>query len=231
MDFDGDGKLDLIAGDTDGNVWFFRNIGTKTAPKLAAGVKLKSNGKDISGSAATTSILSSLLGSSTPAPASNMGTYSKLHVADWDNDGLLDVLVGHSISSGADEIVFYKNVGTKAEAKFAAPVPLKDIVEGEAVSRAAPYVVDWDGDGKRDLLVSNDNGKVFFLRNVGTNDKPVFAKQEQIKLPGMEDCIRCRVCVVDWNNDGKLDLVGGNYDYGRGEKKEAGGHVWVFLRK
>jgi hypothetical protein len=92
-------------------------------------------------------------------------------------------------------------------------------------------VVDWDGDGKRDLLVSNDGGKVYFLRNVGTNDKQVFAKQEEIKLPGMEDCIRCRICVVDWNNDGKLDLVVGNYYFGRGDKKESGGHVWVFLRK
>jgi large repetitive protein len=228
---DGDGLLDLIAGDADGNVWFFRNVGTKTAPKLAAGVKLKSEGKEITGPSAMTSALSSLLGTSTPAPVSNMGEYSKLHVVDWDNDGLLDVLVGHSLSSGADEMVFYKNVGTKAEAKFAAPVPLKDIVEGEAVLRAAPYVADWDGDGKRDLLVTNDNGKVFFLRNVGTNAKPVFAKQEEIKLPGMEDSIRWRVCVVDWNNDGKLDLVVGNCYSGRGEKKESGGHVWVFLRK
>jgi hypothetical protein len=139
--------------------------------------------------------------------------------------------VGHSRTSGVDEMVFYKNIGTKADPTFAAPVVLKDIVDGEAILRAAPYVVDWDGDGKRDLLVSNDNGKVFFLRNVGTNDKPVFAKQEEMKLPGMEDGIRVRVCVVDWNNDGKPDLVAGNHYYGQGEKKEAGGHVWVFLRK
>jgi hypothetical protein len=229
VDFDTDGLLDLIAGDTTGNVWFFKNIGTKTTPKLAAGVKLKADGKEITGSAPTPSTtLSTLLPGATSDPIG--GVYSKLHVTDWDGDGKLDLLVGHTKSS-REEIVFYKNISTVADPKFAASAKL-DNPDLASVSRPSPYVVDWDGDGKRDMLVGTDDGKVLFLRNVGNNARPVFAKPEQLSLPGLDKCIRTRVCVVDWKNRGKLDLLVGTYYYDAGpDKKATGGNVWLFLRK
>ena len=133
--------------------------------------------------------------------------------------------------TGGDEIVFYKNTGTAAAPKFAAPAKL-DLFKGQMILRAAPYVVDWDGDGKRDMLVGDDEGKLLFLRNTGTNVKPVFAAPEEIKLPGLEGSIRARIAVVDWNNRGKLDLVVGTYYYGGGaDKRSTGGNVWLFSRK
>jgi hypothetical protein len=93
-------------------------------------------------------------------------------------------------------------------------------------------VVDWDGDGKRDVLIGSEEGQVWFLRNTGTNAKPVFAAPEEIKLPGLEGAIRTRIAVVDWNNRGKLDLLVGTYYYGGGaDKKGSGGNVWLFQRK
>jgi hypothetical protein len=235
VDYDNDGKLDLVAGDTEGNVWFFKNVGTKTAPKLAAGVKVKADGKEITGTApASGGVLKDLLPAPASATASSSldGIYSKLHLTDWYGTGKLDLLVGHNnTKSGGDEIVIYKNIGTAAEPKYAAPVKW-DNPDLANVSRPAPYVVDWDGDGKRDVLISTDDGKVLFLRNVGTNARPVFAKPEDLKLQGMGDCIRTRVAVVDWNNDGKLDLVVGTYYYNAGaDKKSNGGNVWLFLRQ
>ncbi len=48
MDFDQDGTWDLLVGQfKDGKVRVFRNTGTKTAPKFAAGVFLKSGGADM----------------------------------------------------------------------------------------------------------------------------------------------------------------------------------------
>jgi hypothetical protein len=231
VDYDSDGKLDLVAGDTEGNVWFFKNIGTKTAPKLAAGVKVQADGKEITGrSSDSGSVLSALV----PSDDSNSlaGTYSKLHLTDWYGTGKLDLLIGHNnVKNGGDEIVIYKNIGTATAPRYAAPVKWNN-PDLETVSRPAPYVVDWDGDGKRDMLVSTDDGKVLFLRNVGTSATPVFAKPEALKLEGIGDCIRTRVAVADWNNDGKLDLLVGTYYYGQGaDKKSAGGNVWLFLRK
>ena len=229
MDFDNDGLLDLVAGDTEGHVWFFKNVGTKTAPKLAAGVKVQADGKEITGSAPTTgSALSTLVTSAISDPIG--GVYSKLHLTDWDGDGKLDLLVGHTKSS-REEIVFYKNIGTAADPKFAASVKL-DNPDLVGVSRPSPYVVDWDGDGKRDMLVGTDDGRVLFLRNVGNNATSVFAKPEPLKLTGLDKCIRTRICAVDWKNRGKLDLLVGTYYYDAGpDKKGTGGNVWLFLRK
>lgn len=46
-DFDGDGVPDLLVGQFgDGILWIYKNIGTNTQPKFAAGVKFKDGGKD-----------------------------------------------------------------------------------------------------------------------------------------------------------------------------------------
>ncbi len=46
-DFDGDGVKDLLVGQFgDGILWIFRNEGTNSQPKLAAGVKFKDGKED-----------------------------------------------------------------------------------------------------------------------------------------------------------------------------------------
>ena len=46
-DFDGDGVRDLLVGQFgDGILWVYRNEGTNTEPKLAAGVKFKDGNPD-----------------------------------------------------------------------------------------------------------------------------------------------------------------------------------------
>jgi hypothetical protein len=224
VDWDNDGKKDLIAGDTEGNVTLFLNVGTKEKPELAKGKAVEADGKPIKS------------GSHPLA-----GTYSKLHMADWDGDGLRDLLIGHSYT-----IIMYKNVGTESAPRFQSPTLIKAPEESNPHTpvrdwdgdgkpdanfplRPSPYVVDWDGDGKKDLLVGCESPRVIFYRNVGSDTKPKLAKGEELKLTGsgFGSGYRCRIDVTDWNNDGKKDLLVGNRC--RGEKPSSGGNIWLFL--
>ena len=46
-DFDGDGVKDLLVGQFGvGILWFYKNVGTNSHPKYAAGVKFKNGGAD-----------------------------------------------------------------------------------------------------------------------------------------------------------------------------------------
>lgn len=47
------------------------------------------------------------------------------------------------------------------------------------VGHATPALYDWDGDGKRDLLVGQfGGGKLKIFRNLGTNQDPKFGPEE-----------------------------------------------------
>ena len=219
--------MDLIAGDTAGNVTLFRNIGTREKPELAKGVLVEADGKTIAATRQTYKMVGKkmVVDKVTEGSDKLAEVYSKIHMADWDGDGLKDLLVGHGRI-----IIFYKNAGTPAAPRFEAPVALK-IPEGDFPSRPSPYVVDWDGDGKKDLLVGTESDKVLFYRNVGTDTRPKLdrAKKLDLKGKGFDDGYRCRVEVTDWNNDGKMDLLVGNIYSGKSQK--AGGNVWLFLGK
>lgn len=52
---------------------------------------------------------------------------------------------------------------------------------------ASPFVVDWDGDGKQDLLLGQFNqGKIRFYRNIGENHAPVFGDSVFLQADGAD---------------------------------------------
>jgi hypothetical protein len=225
VDFDDDGKLDLVAGDSDGSVWFFRNTGGK----LAAGVMVEADGKPICGSK---TVMKGDVRKTEPASSKLADDYSKLDIADWDGDGLKDLIIGHSRS----ELVLYMNTGKKGEPRFGPPRKIEPEKDPLPV-RPSPLLVDWDGDGVQDLLVGSENGEIFFYRNEGTEKKPSFLKGVKLESGGkvIKKGTRARIDVADWNSDGKLDLLLGDFVVAENPEKKGdylmGGNVWVFLRK
>ena len=104
-------------------------------------------------------------------------------------------------------------------------------VEGHLTSAIA---LDWDNDGDFDLLLGDHKGGYVYLRrNLGSNQAPKFATKNEVVMaggspmhdPGTVATLRS----VDWNADGKLDLmIGGMGDTsGNG----GGGGVKVYLNQ
>ncbi|RKZ07679.1 hypothetical protein DRQ25_10955, partial [Candidatus Fermentibacteria bacterium] len=75
---------------------------------------------------------------------------------------------------------------------------------------------DMNGDGLLDLLVGEDNGHTYYLENSGATGAPVFATSAAITVNGTPFAwpagqTDATVYINDWNEDGILDIVQGNY--------------------
>ncbi len=192
-DFDGDGRRDLLVGNgANGTVNFYRNTNTDAAPKLAPAVQLMTGAGVLSVSWRAT-------------PCAH----------DWDEDGLVDLLCGN----GDGYIYFFKNTNTAQSPIYAPGVLLQ--AGGVTLNlgiRAVPRVFDWDGDGLKDLVCSSTTG-VFWCRNTNRNNQPILQAPVALKVPvsglGLQPINtgpRMRLDLVDWNNDGIMDLLLGNAD-------------------
>jgi hypothetical protein len=147
------------------------------------------------------------------------GTASAVHAFDWDGDGDLDLLVGDIGGS----VYLVPNEGTAKAYSFGKEQPLQ--AGGKAIrvsGDAGPFVADWDGDGRADLLVGAGDGAVTLFRNVGKGKAAELAAGETLVEAGQATYgagapkdprrgVRSKVCVADWNGDGRLDLLLGDF--------------------
>jgi hypothetical protein len=149
--------------------------------------------------------------------------YSVPCLADWNSDGLADLIIGEGGGSTAGKVRIYLNVGTSTAPLFAdyfyAQSGGADLtVPASGCLGCFPRVVDWDADARKDLLVGLGNGTVKIYLNTGTDDNPTFdgGALLQVGQTGLKTNIdvgdRATPCIVDWNNDGKEDLIVGALD-------------------
>ena len=140
------------------------------------------------------------------------GCASHLCVVDWEGDQDYDLLVG----TIGGELYLIMNQGSAHSPSWGKAQALDFKAQGRD---AGPTMVDWDDDGDLDLVVGLDSGGVSYYQNSGTRSEPQFGKPVQwiadselkekdtLRKPGT----RTKVCVTDWNGDGKLDLLMGDY--------------------
>jgi len=73
---------------------------------------------------------------------------------------------------------------------FDDPVPI--VANGVPINvgvggNASPFFIDWNGDGKQDLLLGQYyGGKVRFYENIGTNFNPVFGNFVYLQADGSD---------------------------------------------
>jgi hypothetical protein len=150
-------------------------------------------------------------------------------VVDWDNDGLNDIVVGHY--SGALFVYLNRGFGRKGPVfekgtvarqdgfgKGGMPIWAWRFNKANCVcpgpGRISPRVVDWDNDGKKDLVIGDGRGaQTRVWRNIGSDAAPEFSTHNIQYLPP-DAGIRpyhetVQPCIADWNGDGNKDLIMG----------------------
>jgi FG-GAP-like repeat len=159
----------------------------------------------------------------TPMPIS-------VSVADMNADGLSDLVTMDVL--GYLRIFF--NSGTQTEPKFTrgelagiflTRSPKNDPTIGREYpnARLAPRIfpTDMRKSGRKDLIVGNYLGEVFFVPNAGSAQSPEFKQPPNISrllIPTMKDLNKrwgnvFAPCTWDWNKDGKDDLLLGEGSY------------------
>jgi hypothetical protein len=248
-DWDADGDEDLICGDTAGYLSFVENLSVPSGavggslPKWAAPTYLSADGEVIR--------LQAGYNGSIQGPCEAKWGYTVPCVADWNGDGLLDIVV----NSIWGEVLWYENLGTRAAPKLKAAQPVE--VEWEGVPpkpawtwwnpkgkqlvtqwRTRPVVFDLNRDGRNDLVMLDHEGYLAFFERrqagaglqllpgsrifLGRDGKPLRLTAGEAGKSG-----RRKLTLVDWDGDGGLDLLldGRSIDFLRNVSAD-GGYVF-----
>lgn len=221
VDWDGDGDEDIITGNSAGNIAFFENLDGGNPPKWADVKLLKANGKPIRPQAGPNG--------SIQGPAEAKWGYTTLSVADWDHDGKDDLIV----NSIWGKVEWYRNLGKIDELAEAQPVEVQWEEdpphpawnwwkpEGKELAtqwRTTPVVIDLDEDGLNDLVCLDHEGYLAWFQREKVGDQLILRPGKRIftnrrgeplqlnaKMAGGSG--RRKICIADWDGDGKLDLL------------------------
>jgi hypothetical protein len=219
IDWDGDGRLDLVVSDMLALYDWYPNWGSKSEPEFGPPQRLHvTDGESLRGPWRQQAGIGFLTGGNLPdiviqdldldlavhrrfghddlsalLPGEKLrfedgetikthGVYTseggdgrgrtKINVVDWDSDGLLDLLIGvgpqHGSPYRGSYVLFAKNVGTRENPIFRRPDVLLWDADGAPLEfwrhgvHMAP--VDWDGDGRYELIAGADQGRVWYWK-------------------------------------------------------------------
>lgn len=200
-DWDGDGDLDLIAGNETGFVRYIENISSPKRTQFKTGRILNGNMYAARWQFITDEDPERPFGQAKPA------------VVDWDGDGDLDVLLGNN----SNRMAYFERSGQG----FKPMTPLRHD-GGERFSfRARPAPVDWNGDGLTDLIAGTSAGldrndgkdigmSVYLRYRDAKGELRLGAPRPLLSTDGVE--IRTPIPyhhgyeAVDWDADGDIDV-------------------------
>ncbi len=196
LDPSGGKKPDIFAGTYEGNLFHIRNVGSSTTPAFQA----------------------------TPADHTPLLINTRRQGVLWCNylspclttlfgsGNTLDMIIGEGTYS-ANSIYLLRNMGTADNPAFDED-HTKKIIPGNGLEQLTPAVVDWNNDGKPDIICGDRDGHVtIFLNNSSDPDNPTFAEGTPLTIAGQDTFGGCiTVCVADLTGNHLPNLLIGSDD-------------------
>jgi len=218
VDIDGDGDYDVFIGDNTGKLWYFENVGTAMElqwefvsdfyDSIDIGIWSQPVFCDIDNDVdsdlfvvngmvkyyykniGTTSLpyftfiadtLSDIIGST-------------IDFGDFDNDGDFDIISG--------SVWYYENIGNQINFNyvFTDTIEMINYVKGR-------NICDLDNDADQDIVIGEDDGHIWYLRNDGTPYQYDFTVVTQNIVPDVGN--DAAPTLVDIDGDGDLDMFVG----------------------
>lgn len=187
-DLDGDGDEDMLIGDLQGRLHFFRNIATGPVAQFV--------------------LVTPNLPDATGQPL-DVGQYATPLLVDLDGDGLLDLIIGERNGN----LNHYRNTGSTTEPVWTLISEALGEVNTAEYWNITGYSVPTlftNAAGERELLSGSESGWLYHYGDIDNNLDGPWALLDSTFLD-LRDGIRTSLALHDFTGDGVLDMVLGNY--------------------
>lgn len=139
-------------------------------------------------------------------------TWVSMRPGDFDGDGLEDIAVGSADSDLHLLLNRGMRHGKPAVERIVVSWNLYDDPNDSGDMSLKPCPVDWNGDGRDDIVLAGWSGLVQLLINRNLKDRAVFENAVPLmEVSGIVNVIESPMPdAADWDGDGDLDLICGN---------------------
>lgn len=204
VDWDSDGDLDIVTGNSEGRLLFYSNYGTDAEPAFGKPEYLRSCGEEICFRAGYYEV---------QGPMEACWGYMCPNVIDWNADGLLDIV----FSTNEGKFEYMLNEGTAGHPDLGERRTIMlDGLELYGVWRCRPAVASVAG---RVIIMIMDDEDALHLYEKRTNDSVIDRGQVLLsngqRITGYAEFPdkplgykgREKLELADWDGDGDLDLL------------------------